>query len=158
MPPDLNQICDVYWVSDATCLSVETHGYVGITAKRRTREAVHRRRWPGSTFSILFSGTRRECLAHEHRLRPYKFIGWNTHVGGGRLRGLLSRQEPMQTFRVFATLQEARDYRHQHGTGGWIFECEATREATIFPPEMPPTAILHHPLTRGKTGNLIGAA
>jgi len=64
----------------------------------------------------------------------------------------------MQTFRVFPTLQAARDYRHEHGTGGWIFECDATHEATLFPPCMTPSAIMHHPLTRGKSGNLIGAA
>jgi hypothetical protein len=62
----------------------------------------------------------------------------------------------MKTFTTFTTAQEARTYRHQHGTGGWIFEDEATGEAVLFPPDMPPTAIFNHPLCKGLTGNLIG--
>jgi hypothetical protein len=64
----------------------------------------------------------------------------------------------MQSFHTFPTLQEARDYRYKHGTGGWIFEDDRTKEATIFPPEMSPSAIMLHPFTAGKTGALIGAA
>jgi hypothetical protein len=62
----------------------------------------------------------------------------------------------MQTFQTFPTLQAARDHRHATGCGGWIFEDEATGEAVIFPPDMTPTAILRHGMTRGKSGNLIG--
>jgi hypothetical protein len=61
-----------------------------------------------------------------------------------------------RSFHVFASLVEARAYRHEHGCGGWIFQDDATGEATIFPPDMTPTAILQHPLARGRTGNLIG--
>ncbi len=63
----------------------------------------------------------------------------------------------MLTFRVFSSLQSARDYRHANGTGGWIFECETTKTATLFPPEMTPSAIFRHPLMRGHSGNLIGS-
>lgn len=62
----------------------------------------------------------------------------------------------MQTFRTFPNGQAARDYRHTHGTGGWIFVDDITGGATLFPPEMPPSAIFHHAITRGKSGNLIG--
>jgi len=62
----------------------------------------------------------------------------------------------MLTFREFKSAQAARDYRHEHGTGGWIFEDERTGKAVLFPPEMTPTSIFRHPLATGKTGNLIG--
>ena len=62
----------------------------------------------------------------------------------------------MKAFYQFDTAQQARDYRHQHGTGGWIFVSEQTGKATIFPPCMPPSAIMLHPLLRGQSGDLIG--
>lgn len=62
----------------------------------------------------------------------------------------------MATFHTFASSQEARDYRHTNGTGGWIFVDDETNAAILFPPEMPPSVIFRHPLTAGKSGNLIG--
>ena len=62
----------------------------------------------------------------------------------------------MKTFRTFESAQAARDYRHEHGTGGWILVCEKTGNATLFPSCMSPTGILRHPLARGVTGELIG--
>lgn len=62
----------------------------------------------------------------------------------------------MLTFRTFDTAQDARTYRHEHGTGGWIFVLEGSGLAILFPPEMPPIAIYHHPLIRGLSGALIG--
>jgi hypothetical protein len=61
----------------------------------------------------------------------------------------------MKVFRTFLTAQEARDYRHEHGTGGWIFVPENGGEVVLFPPEMTPSAIMRHPFGRG-TGDLIG--
>ena len=62
----------------------------------------------------------------------------------------------MQTFRTFATEQEARTYRHEHGTGGCIFvEEEPCKRVVLFPPEMCPVEIFHHGMTRGLTGKLI---
>ena len=63
----------------------------------------------------------------------------------------------MQTFHTFYTLQEARTYRHEHGTGGWILDPEKGA-VILFPPDMTPTAIFNHELAKGKTGNLIGCA
>lgn len=63
----------------------------------------------------------------------------------------------MQTFRTFDSEQAARDYRYENGTGGWIFAPEHG-QSVLFPPEMPPIQIFHHPLTRGMTGKLIGNA
>ena len=62
----------------------------------------------------------------------------------------------MKSYHEFLTLQAARDHRHATGCGGWIFEDEATGQATIFPAAMTPISIMRHPLTLGKTGNLIG--
>lgn len=62
----------------------------------------------------------------------------------------------MKTFRQFDTSQEARDYRHVNGTGGWILVCDKTGTAILFPPCMAPTAILTHKLARGISGDLIG--
>ncbi len=62
----------------------------------------------------------------------------------------------MLTYREFTTSDEARAYRHQHGTGGWIFVADDASGAVLFPPHMPPISIFHHPMTRGKSGALIG--
>ena len=51
----------------------------------------------------------------------------------------------MQTFLTFATAQDARTYRYEHGTGGWIFAPQdASKPVVLFPPDMCPTAIFHH--------------
>ena len=62
-----------------------------------------------------------------------------------------------ETYRIFDTLQDARDYRYQHGTGGWIFSSAASGQAILFPPHITPSTIFHHPLTKGRTGRLIGS-
>ena len=69
----------------------------------------------------------------------------------------------MDTYRTFATAQEARDYRHQNGTGGWIFVPDASDEprhytlceCVLFPPTMTPSIIMLHPMTRGRSGALL---
>jgi hypothetical protein len=62
----------------------------------------------------------------------------------------------MQTFRQFKTEQHARDYRHEHNTGGWIFVSDKTGQAILYPPHMPPIEIFHHATTRHQSGALIG--
>ena len=66
--------------------------------------------------------------------------------------------QPLYSIRAFLSEQEARDYRHDNGTGGWIFAGEAGALVWLFPPHMPPADIFHHPLTRGMSGKLIGSA
>jgi len=62
----------------------------------------------------------------------------------------------MQTFRTFYTVPQARDYRHDNGTGGWIFEPDHPGESILFPPDMMPAHIFSHPFVRGQSGKLIG--
>ena len=64
----------------------------------------------------------------------------------------------MQKLLVFNTSQEAREYRYENGTGGWIFESDCKGYSVLFPPDVYPTAIFNHPMTKGKSGNLIGSA
>lgn len=62
----------------------------------------------------------------------------------------------MNTFRTFPNAQDARDYRYEHGTGGWIF---TNSELTVlFPPEYSPSMIFRHPFVKGMDGHLIGSA
>jgi len=63
----------------------------------------------------------------------------------------------MQTYRTFATLPEARDYRQAHGTGGWIFVPD-NGDVILFPPDHTPSGIFHHELTKGKSGKLYAYA
>lgn len=70
----------------------------------------------------------------------------------------------MNQYLTFPNEQTARDYRHEHGTGGWIFVPENDKPtfypfhaAILFPPEFTPSAIFNHPFTKGHTGKLIGA-
>lgn len=70
----------------------------------------------------------------------------------------------MLTFHAFDTVQQARDYRHNHGTGGWIFAADnappgrhySVPAIVLFPPEMTPAQIVNHPLTNGLSGKLLG--
>ncbi len=62
----------------------------------------------------------------------------------------------METFRTFPNATDAREYRHKHGTGGWIFEPETGHESILFPPTMTPTAIFNHCFTKGRNGQLLG--
>lgn len=61
----------------------------------------------------------------------------------------------MKTYRTFDTAEEAKTYRREHGTGGFILVCEKTDAAILFPPDMTPTPIMLHPLARGITGTLL---
>jgi len=63
----------------------------------------------------------------------------------------------MTTFRTFTSKQGAIDYRHENGTGGWIFVPDDGSEPILFPPDMTPTAIFNHALTKGKSGDLLGS-
>jgi hypothetical protein len=69
----------------------------------------------------------------------------------------------MSTFHTFPTSDAARAYRHDHGTGGWIFspnmpepDFYPLHESILFPPEFTPSMIFRHPFTRGRDGQLIG--
>lgn len=69
-----------------------------------------------------------------------------------------------QTFRAFRSTQEARDYRHDNGLGGWIYAPDNlepgrldryTQPVILFPASMPPHAISKHPLVAGRAGRLL---
>lgn len=63
----------------------------------------------------------------------------------------------MHIIRYFHTAQDARDYRYEHGTGGWIFEPDDGGNAVLYPPDWYPTKIFHHETTKGRSGRLIGS-
>ena len=62
----------------------------------------------------------------------------------------------MDTIKLFHNRQQARDYRHENGAGGWIFSAEDESLNILFPPDWYPHKIFHHPLTKGKHGELLG--
>lgn len=75
----------VYWLFDDHCICLQKHGYVGISGAFMTRLAVHQRnkRFPADfEWSIIFTGSKGECLALERTLRPQSGIGWNRSCGG----------------------------------------------------------------------------
>lgn len=57
----------------------------------------------------------------------------------------------------FDTAKAAREYRREHGTGGWIFEPDNGGACILFPPHIPPFGIFNHGATRGQSGRLIGS-
>lgn len=68
----------------------------------------------------------------------------------------------METILLFDTAQQARDYRHECGTGGWIFQPTDIQEThyhwhqcVLFPPSMTPAQIFNHPMAKGRTGKLL---
>jgi hypothetical protein len=79
-------------------------------------------------------------------------------TAAGTADGGAIQESAPQTLRTFATAQDARAYRCENGAGGWIFENDADGSAILFPPATPPIAIFRHPMTRSKSGRLIGSA
>ncbi len=70
----------------------------------------------------------------------------------------------MEAILLFSTEQDAREYRYNNGVGGWIFTPDKTERAyyawhmtILFPAHLTPSDILHHPITNGRSGQLIGA-
>lgn len=76
----------VYWIKNSSCVSIETDGYVGVSAYPFRRFKVHLKRNAkipkDSQIEIIFSGERQACFELEEKLRPNKSIGWNNAVGG----------------------------------------------------------------------------
>jgi hypothetical protein len=68
------------------------------------------------------------------------------------------RPAPVYSIHVFDSAEMARMYRHVNGTGGWIFAGDGGGLVILFPPHMSPASIFHHPMVKGKSGELIGAA
>lgn len=74
----------------------------------------------------------------------------------------------MYSIHFFRSADDARAYRRDKGTGGWIFEptdgipsIVGNNDAgavILFPPSIMPGDIFTHPLTRGRSGRLIGHA
>lgn len=57
----------------------------------------------------------------------------------------------------FDTEQEAREYRYVNGTGGWIFVPEDGGKVLLFSAEVTPWNIFNHPITKGRSGKLLGS-
>lgn len=58
--------------------------------------------------------------------------------------------EPHQVIRTFLTVLAAREYRHTHGTGGWIFvPADKSQYVVLFPPGMSRSSIMAHPMCVG---------
>jgi hypothetical protein len=77
--------CVLYWLHDAHCICLQRHGYVGISERFTTRLGRHKQSGtfpPGFAWTILFRGSRDECLAMEESLRPTWAVGWNKLKGG----------------------------------------------------------------------------
>jgi len=75
----------VYWLHDERCINLQVHGYVGISGHFMQRLGQHQRnkRFPANfEWSIIFSGTKAQCVEVEHTLRPLPGIGWNRARGG----------------------------------------------------------------------------
>lgn len=76
--------CLVYWLHDTQCICPWKHGYVGISSRWHRRLWRHQRegKFPPFEATILFRGTRDECLELEEWLRPTWRVGWNNWKGG----------------------------------------------------------------------------
>ena len=81
---------------------------------------------------------------------------WYTSRYNTGMSNATTKEKTMTTLREFGTAKEAREYRHEHGTGGWIFAPDGGGRAVLFPPDMSPSDIMGHPMTRNRTGEIIG--
>lgn len=74
--------------------------------------------------------------------------------------------KPCESLLIFRDAAEARTYRYEAGCGGWIFAPDddgktgtvSWKGAVIFPPHLTPSDIFNHPMTRGRSGSLIGSS
>ena len=60
-------------------------GYIGVTGDLKSRIRQHRASGmlrKGDTVTVLYKGTREDCLALELKLRPFNGIGRNISYGG----------------------------------------------------------------------------
>lgn len=60
-----------------------------------------------------------------------------------------------QVLRMFPNANLARQYRYTAATAGWIFTNDEM--TVLFPPDVTPSAIFNHPVTKGRKGQLIGS-
>lgn len=76
--------CYLYWIFDKNCTDPQTCGYVGITKNIPSRMRNHRKKFSEKEweYTILYEGSRDECLKLEFGLRPTQKIGWNIAYGG----------------------------------------------------------------------------
>jgi NUMOD3 motif len=75
----------VYWLHDAGCSDPATDGYIGVTCRFESRIREHRKpgKFPnGFQVSVLFRGTRKDCVSKEKQYRPRPHVGWNYASGG----------------------------------------------------------------------------
>jgi hypothetical protein len=98
----------VYWMHDESCASEIDTGYVGVTEDPHARLSDLRAKATvpkDSEQTILFKGTREQCLALERHLRPRPDIGWNRAAGGvapsPRKHGFASLRHGADRFRDF---------------------------------------------------------
>jgi len=102
--------CVLYWLHDEYCICLQKHGYVGITTNwtRRLSQHQNNKSFPVNfEWSIIFTGTRAECLVLEYQLRPKSGIGWNRSQGGkpvveftDEVRGKMSAAAKVREFSV----------------------------------------------------------
>ena len=84
----------VYWIHNEEHTDPYTQGYIGISSNVSKR-LQHHSKWHcenknlkeyyvngGNIHTILFTGTKEECIKHEKLLRPENGIGWNIYRGG----------------------------------------------------------------------------
>lgn len=94
-------IAYLYWLHLDCHTNPYTQGYVGFTENLHARFRAHNselRRLKHSNKilqeayicsvgymyrSVLYKGSKQDCLALEYKLRPSDNIGWNIHRGGG---------------------------------------------------------------------------
>jgi hypothetical protein len=103
----------VYWLFDETCVSLELDGYVGVTCDLPSRLSKHRSVGllpKGFKVTIIFTGTRDECLKFEKDTRPKAGIGWNRCAGG--MHGTIHSEESRRKIAA-ANLGKGRTRGHK---------------------------------------------
>jgi hypothetical protein len=115
----------LYWVHDDTCKDPLTDGYIGVTEYLDQRTRMHRKK-PALNLrrqckdvnlcdiTILFEGSRMECLHKEAELRPHKSIGWN-HTRGGAGSGTVNAMRPA-TITIKVSPEQKQAYQKQADT------------------------------------------
>lgn len=73
----------VYWVHNERCRSPKKDGYVGVTINLKDRSKDHVSVFGKKVIiDVLTTGTRKQCLDYEKKLRSKQNIGWNKSIGG----------------------------------------------------------------------------
>lgn len=123
----------LYWIRLKEHYNINSQGYVGVSndfSKRirqhknlkkisnKLQEIYQEHSWENLVKSIIFEGTKEECLKAEMELRPSPNVGWNVSIGGTEGPSKFGQDNPSSRKEVILkrALNEKGKLNHKQNT------------------------------------------